>query len=71
MPTIEELRVQFRKKFASVPVPLRDEIIAVADGQTLTWATAYLEIDAGTRLGDKILSALEQLKILGGEQNGV
>lgn len=55
---------QFMKVFADLPIPLRREIIAVVDGQPITWNVAYTEISSKTKLGDKILDQLKRLKII-------
>ncbi len=61
---LQTLRAKFLKEFAAVPAPIRDEIVAIVDGQTYTWATAYLEISQETDLGDRILKTLNLLKII-------
>ena len=60
----ESLQSDFLKKFAAVPDPLRNEIIAVVNNQTYTWASAYLEISQKTVLGNEILAVLKDLKII-------
>lgn len=55
---------QFMKVFADLPIPLRREIIAVIEGQPITWNVAYTEINNKTKLGDKILDQLKRLKII-------
>ena len=61
---LESLRAEFLSKFASVPAPLRNEIVAVVEKQPFTWASAYLEVSQKTRLGDGILTVLKNLKII-------
>lgn len=56
------LKAKFLKLRASVPLPLRDEIIAVVDDQTVSWNAAYGEIDQDTENAKLIL---EQLKKIG------
>jgi len=56
------LKAKFLKLRASVPLPLRDEIIAVVDNQTVSWNAAYGEINQDTENAKLIL---EQLKKIG------
>ena len=58
----EVLRAKFLKLRASVPLPLRGEIIAVLNSQTISWDAAYGEIDQNTENAKRIL---EQLKRIG------
>ena len=56
------LKSKFRNAFASVPLKLRHEIIAIIDNNPVSWTAAYAEIERDTSEARKIL---EQLKILG------
>ena len=38
------LKAKFLRLFARVPIPLRDEIIALVDRQPVSWSAAYGEI---------------------------
>jgi len=58
----EVLKAKFLKLIASVPLPLRDEIIAVVDNKTVSWNAAYGEINQDTENAKLIL---EQLKKIG------
>ncbi len=53
---------KFMKVYANLPVPEREQIIAVIDDEPYSWKQAYNEIQNDTNLGEKIL---EQLKLLG------
>ena len=59
---------RFYKIYANLPLPIRDEIIAVVslDGQKepITWKVAKLEIDENTKTGQQILEELDKLKII-------
>jgi hypothetical protein len=61
---LEELRAKFSKVFASVPLPLRDEIISVIDDEPVSWSAAYLEISNKTEKGDKILKFLKHIELI-------
>ncbi len=61
---IETLRSNFLKQFASVPGPLRRQIIAVVDNETYTWSTAYLEISNDTKKGNQILKFMKEASLL-------
>ena len=61
---LEELRARFLKLFASVPFPLRDEIIAVIDEQPFSWSVAFIEVHNKTEKGDKILRFLKKVSLI-------
>ncbi len=58
------VREKFLKVFANLPEPERVQIIAIIDEKPYSWNAAYNEIDQNTKLGEKILKKLEELKIL-------
>jgi len=60
----ERLRAIFLKAFASVPDPLRDEIIAVIDGKPFSWSAAYLEVKKGTAKAHAILEQLKKNNVI-------
>lgn len=60
----EDKRAKFLKIYANIPDSLREDIIAIVDGKTYTWNTAYFEIKNDTPLGKKILKILEVTKTL-------
>lgn len=60
----ERLRAAFLKTFASVPTPLRDQIIVVVNGKPYNWESAFMEVKEGTKISKKILEELKNLKIL-------
>ena len=62
---IEALRSRFLKKYASIPLNLRDEIVAVVDDEPVSWAAAFVEVQGKTQKGDKILELMEGLRLLG------
>lgn len=60
----ETLKAKFLKLFASVPLPLRNEIIALADNQPISWTAAYDEIKQDTDKAKIILIHLKQIGLL-------
>lgn len=64
-PSIEELRSRFFKAYASVPLTLRDEIVAVVGNEPLSWAAANIEVKGKTKKGDEILNLLAEIGMLG------
>lgn len=60
----ELLKAKFLKLFASVPFPLREEIIAVAENQPFSWSAAYGEIKNDTDKAQVILTHLKQIGLL-------
>lgn len=55
---------KFFKVYANLPEPERYQIIAIVDGKTYSWNTAYNEISGDTPLGNKILKKIEALEII-------
>ena len=60
----EALKAKFLKLFASVPLPLRNEIIAMVDNQPVSWSAAYGEIKSDTDKAQVILTHLKQISLL-------
>ena len=60
----ELAKAQFLKIIASVPLPLRNEIIAVIDNQTISWNAAYGEIKQSTPKAKKILEHLKKIELI-------
>lgn len=54
----------FLKKYANLPLALRDEIIVIIDDKPLTWNAAYLEVKNDTEKSKEILEKLSELEIL-------
>jgi len=59
----ELLKSKFIKAFASVPMPLRKEIIAIVKDQPVTWEVAYLEIEHDTANAKTILKQLKEIGV--------
>jgi hypothetical protein len=57
-------KAKFFKVFATVPVPLRDEIIAVVDEDTYTWRTANADIEHDAKNAKSILIQLKKMGII-------
>lgn len=61
----EDLRVQFLKIYASLPLGVRKDIICVLDDWgPLSWFVAYLEIKEETKVGWEILDYLKKLNLI-------
>ena len=58
------LKAKFLQLIASVPLPLRDEIIAVVNNQTVSWNAAYGDIKEDTEKAQEILKHLKQIGLL-------
>ena len=54
----------FLKVYANLPPPEREQVIAIIDNKPYSWNVAYNEISSNTKLGEKILKKIEELKIL-------
>lgn len=59
-----ELREEFLKIYADLPLALRSEIILVLDDEPITWNAAYVEVYNNTEKSIKILKKLKDLKII-------
>ncbi len=64
MINLDILRSKFISSYANVPQNLRKDIIVIIDKEMYSWQTAFYEIKEKTELGDKILKALNQLKLI-------
>ena len=60
----EVLKAKFLKLIASVPLPLREEIIAVVDKGTVSWNAANGEIKKDTDKAKDILKHLKRIGVL-------
>ncbi len=58
------LKAKFLKTFANVPVPLREEIIAVIAREPFSWYTANAEIEHDTAKAKLILQQLHKIKVI-------
>lgn len=61
---MESLKEKFLIAYAGVLESLRKEIIAVIDGKTYNWNSAYFEIKNDTPLSKKILNSLKNMGII-------
>lgn len=59
-----ELREQFLRIYADIPLGLRKEIILVIQKEPITWNAAYVEVVNKTKRCPEILKKLEELRIL-------
>ncbi|MFA6376055.1 MAG: hypothetical protein WCX69_01485 [Candidatus Paceibacterota bacterium] len=58
-------REKFLRIYANLPLGARQEIILVLDdGRTITWNSAFVEVDSDTPLSKTILEKLEKIKII-------
>jgi len=56
---------KFFQVYANLPVGLRNQVIIVLpEVGPMTWNAAYLEVSNQTRLGEKIVEKLIELKII-------
>lgn len=58
------LKAKFLKIVASVPIPLRNEIIAVVDNKNISWSVAEAEIKKDASKGKFILEQLKKIGVL-------
>lgn len=55
---------KFLKVYANLPVPEREQVIAIVDKKTYSWNVAFNEISNDTNLGRKILKKVEDLGLI-------
>ena len=55
------LRASFLKAYASVPEKLREDVVALVEGKPYSWNSAFVEVNSGTALGDRIIKRLEEI----------
>ena len=61
----KDKKTRFLEIYANLPINLRDEIILVLEKNgPVTWNVAYFEVKNDTKLGEEILSKLDELKII-------
>lgn len=58
------LKAKFLKLVAAVPVPLREEIIAVINNSTINWDVAAEEIKRDTPMAKLIIKQLQKVGLL-------
>lgn len=61
---MDNLRENFLKIYANIPLGLRDDIILVFEDKPLTWSVIYLEVKANTDVSVQILKELKDLKLI-------
>ena len=61
---MDDLKSQFFKVYANLPMGVREDIVMVIEGEPLTWKAAKLEIEQDTKVGGQILEELKKLNIL-------
>lgn len=54
-------KARFMKVYSDLPINIRREIIAIIDGEPISWNVAFLEIKNKTELGQEILNKLISL----------
>lgn len=59
-----ELREAFYSVYNNLPLPLRDEVVLIINGEPITWKVARLEIDNNTDVSEEILKKLRDLKFI-------
>jgi len=55
---------RFVKTYNNLPIPERDMVCCVIDGEGVSWKLAYSEIKEKTELGERIQAELERLELI-------
>ena len=61
---MKKTKTEFLKIYANLPLGIRKEVIAVIGGEPMTWRVCCLEIQEETKMGDRILTYLDKLKLI-------
>jgi hypothetical protein len=62
---MENLREDFLKTYANIPLSLRDDVILVLDGfGPISWQAAFFEVKNNTEASKKILAELKELNLI-------
>lgn len=59
-----DIKEEFFKIYANLPIEERNNVVVVINKQPISWNIAYLEIKSNTKIGQKVLKTLQELKIL-------
>ncbi len=59
-----DIKANFYRTYANLPMGVRSEIIAVVDGNPLTWNSLRIEVDNDTPIAKKALENMVQMEIL-------
>ena len=60
----EEKRRKFLKVYNNLPLGIREEVIYVLDNKPMTWNAVFIEVNAKTEIGEKILEKLQELNLI-------
>ena len=58
------LKERFLSAYASVPLPLRKEIIAIIGEEPYSWEAAYFEIKKNSDTAEKVLNMLSAIGVI-------
>ncbi len=58
------MKERFLKTYANLPIPIREDIVVVIDDEPISWRVCCIEVRADTKLGDKILTSLKEMKFI-------
>ena len=61
---MEQLREKFLSAYANLLDSVRKEIIVIVDEEPYTWNSTYFEVKNNTKLSEKLLNTLSELKII-------
>lgn len=58
------LKSRFIRTFVNLPLPVRNEVSVVIDGQPISWNVLKIEVESNTKTGDDGLKILDKLGFL-------
>jgi hypothetical protein len=61
---MEDLRADFLRIYANIPLQLREGIVLILDNEPITWKVAFIEIKNNSGRAQKILEQLKKLSII-------
>lgn len=58
------LAERFKKAYTNIPLGLRSDVIAVIDGQPMSWSVCYIEVISDPPMAQRILEYLDGLELI-------
>jgi len=58
------LKARFFRTFANLPLPVRNDVAVVVDGQPISWNVLKIEVEGNTKTGELGLEILNKLGFL-------
>jgi hypothetical protein len=60
----ETLKAKFLKRYANIPLGLREDTIVLINDEPISWNTAMIEIKSDSEIGKQVIKILRKWKII-------